>query len=93
MIAAPFALFVVPWPEPHMWPIFAVAFVIHTGYKVLQAMAYSRGAYTVVYPVVRGTGPLFAVIGAWLIFDETFTLTQWLGVAGAADGHLRPCGL
>jgi drug/metabolite transporter (DMT)-like permease len=80
MIAAPFALFVVPWPEPHMWPIFAGAFVIHTAYKVLQAMAYTRGAYTVVYPVVRGTGPLFAVIGAWLIFDEVFTLTQWLGV-------------
>jgi drug/metabolite transporter (DMT)-like permease len=80
LIAAPFALFVVPWPEPHMWPIFAGAFVIHTAYKVLQAMAYVRGAYTVVYPVVRGTGPLFAVIGAWLIFDEVFTLTQWLGV-------------
>jgi hypothetical protein len=25
LIAAPFALFVVPWPEPHMWPIFATA--------------------------------------------------------------------
>lgn len=23
LIALPFALFVVPWPEPHMWPIFA----------------------------------------------------------------------
>ncbi|MDX5402539.1 MAG: DMT family transporter [Rhodobacterales bacterium] len=80
MIAAPFALLVVPFPEPHMWPIFAGAFVIHTAYKVLQAMAYTRGAYTVVYPVVRGTGPLFAVIGAWLIFGEVFTLTQWLGV-------------
>ncbi|MDZ4068941.1 MAG: multidrug transporter, partial [Tabrizicola sp.] len=27
VIALPFALFVVPWPEPHMWPIFAGAFV------------------------------------------------------------------
>lgn len=86
MIAAPFALFVVPWPEPHMWPIFAGAFVIHTVYKVLLAMAYSRGAFTVVYPVVRGTSPLFAVIGAWLIFDEVFTLTQWLGVAVLITG-------
>ncbi|WP_323766277.1 DMT family transporter [Marinovum sp.] len=80
LMAAPFALFVVPWPEPHMWAIFAGAFVIHTAYKLLQAMAYARGAYTVVYPVVRGTGPLFAVIGAWLIFGETFTAVQWLGV-------------
>ncbi|MCC5986287.1 MAG: EamA family transporter [Pararhodobacter sp.] len=81
LMAAPFALFVVPWPEPHMWPIFAGVFVIHVGYKVLQAMAYSRGAYTVVYPVVRGTGPLFTVIGAWFLFGETFNAGQWAGLA------------
>ena len=73
-------LFLVPFPEPHMWPIFAGVMIIHFVYKVLQAMAYTRGAYTVVYPVVRGTGPLFAVIGAFFIFDEVFTLTQWLGL-------------
>jgi len=70
----------VPWPEPHMWPIFAGAWVIHILYKILQAMTYSRGAYTVVYPVVRGTGPLFAVIGAGVIFGEHFTPGQWAGV-------------
>lgn len=73
-------LLLVPLPEPHMWPIFLGSIVIHFVYKVLQAMAYTRGAYTVVYPVVRGTGPLFAVIGAWLIFGETFTGAQWLGL-------------
>ena len=55
-------------------------FVIHTAYKVLQGYTYTKGAYTVVYPVVRGTGPLFAVIGAGLVFGEHFNLTQWLGV-------------
>lgn len=81
VMAAPFALFVVPWPEPHMWPIFFGAFIIHVGYKLLQAFAYTKGAYTVVYPVVRGTGPLITVIGAYFIFQETFTLIQWLGIA------------
>ena len=79
-MAAPFAFFVVPWPEPHMWPIFFTAWAIHLIYKILQAMAYTRGAYTVVYPVVRGTGPLFTVIGAYLLFDEQFNAIQWLGV-------------
>ncbi len=79
-IAIPFILFVVPWPEPHMWPLFAGAFVVHLIYKTLMGFTYSRGAYTVVYPVVRGMGPLFTVIGAWLIFEETFTWVQWLGV-------------
>ncbi|SFR52817.1 EamA family transporter [Litoreibacter janthinus] len=81
LIAAPFALFVVPWPEPHMWPIFGTVFVIHVIYKLLQGFTYSKGAYTVVYPVVRGTGPLFAVIGAYFLFGETFNATQWFGVA------------
>jgi len=86
LMAAPFALFVVPWPDPQMWSIFAGAWVIHIVYKLLQAQAYSKGAYTVVYPVVRGTGPLFAVFGAWLIFGEVFTPVQWLGVAVLLSG-------
>jgi drug/metabolite transporter (DMT)-like permease len=88
IIAAPFALFVVPWPEPHMWPIFAGAFVIHAIYKVLQAMTYTRGAYTVVYPVVRGTGPLFTVIGAGLVFGEVYAPMQWGGVGLLVAGIL-----
>ena len=93
LMAMPFALFVVPWPEPHMWPIFATAWAIHIAYKVLQAMAYTKGSYTVVYPVVRGTGPLFTVIGAYILFAETFTAAQWLGRRSIALRHLWPCRL
>lgn len=88
LIAAPFALFVVPWPEPHMWPIFAGAFAIHAVYKVLQAMTYTRGAYTVVYPVVRGTGPLFTVAAAGVVFAETYAPMQWAGVVMLTAGIL-----
>ena len=87
LIAAPLALFVVPWPEPHMWPIFAGAFVIHSLYKILQAMTYTRGAYTVVYPVVRGTGPLFTVMVAGVVFAEHYNPLQWFGVG------LLTCGI
>ena len=86
VMAAPFAFFVVPWPEPHMWLIFAGALVLHTGYKILQAMAYQRGAYTVVYPVVRGTGPLFAVLVALVVFGESFSLGQWAGLGLLLSG-------
>lgn len=80
LAALPIALLLVPWPEPHMWPIFATAWVIHAGYKLAQAMTYTRGAFTVVYPVVRGTGPLFTVIGAWLVFGERFAPVQVAGL-------------
>ena len=86
VMALPFALFVVPWPEPHMWPIFAGALAIHMTYKLAQGFTYVKGAYTVVYPVVRGTAPLFAVIGASIVFGETFTGGQWFGVAVLLSG-------
>lgn len=86
MMAAPFALFIVPWPEPHMWPIFGVVILIHVGYKMAQAHTYTMGAYTVVYPVVRGTGPVFTIIGAYLLFGEVFTLIQWFGVLTLVAG-------
>lgn len=86
VMAAPFALFVVPWPEPHMWPIFFGAFVIHVGYKLLQSFAYTKGDFTVLYPVVRGMGPLFTVVGAYLVFGETFTAVQWAGVGVLLSG-------
>ena len=80
LMALPFALFIVPWPEHFMWPIFLGAFVIHTAYKIMQAMAYTRGAFTVVYPIVRGIGPLLTVIVAYFVFSESFNYTQWFGV-------------
>lgn len=71
-----------------MWPIFARAFVIHCLYKVLQAMTYTRGAFTVVYPVVRGTGPLFTMLAAGVVFGEVYALAEWAGVAVLVGGIL-----
>jgi drug/metabolite transporter (DMT)-like permease len=86
LIAAPVALFVVPWPDPALIPFFVLVWFIHVGYKLSQAYTYTLGSYTVVYPVVRGTGPLFAVIGAGLLFGEHFTLGQWAGVGTLVTG-------
>jgi len=80
MMAMPFAFFVVPWPEPGMWIIFLGMFVIHVTYKITQGKAYSYGAYTVVYPVVRGLGPLVTVAAAGLVFGEHFAAVQWGGL-------------
>jgi drug/metabolite transporter (DMT)-like permease len=88
VMALPFALFVVPWPTLAQVPIFLGAFVIHCVYKVLQALTYDRAAYTVAYPIVRGTGPLFTVGFAGLIFGEVFYPLQWLGLALLVAGIL-----
>lgn len=87
LFALPF-LFLVPFPEPHVWPLFAIAWVIHVGYKMAQAATYVAGAYMVVYPVVRGISPVFTVIGAGILFGEFFGPLQWLGVVMLVGGIL-----
>ncbi len=81
VISAPVALFLVPWPNSTTFLMLLGAMVIHFAYKLTVALAYERAAYTVVYPVIRGTGPLVTVVGASLFFGEFFTPMQWAGVA------------
>ncbi|MBU2360763.1 MAG: DMT family transporter [Alphaproteobacteria bacterium] len=88
VISAPVALFLVPWPTGQIAVLLAGALVIHFGFKVTMALAYEHAAYTVVYPVVRGTGPLVTVLAASVIFHEHFTAVQWLGVLCLSGGIL-----
>lgn len=81
VITAPVALFMVPAPDLSMIPVLAGALAIHFAYKLSMALAYERAAFTVVYPVVRGTGPVVTVAAASLLFSETYTAVQWLGIA------------
>ena len=86
LIALPVALFLVPLPDAFLWLVLAGGWAIQTAYKILMAMAYSRGHYTLVYPIVRGTGPLATVIFAGFVFGESFTGEQWFGVLLLSGG-------
>lgn len=88
ILSAPVALFIVPWPDLTTSIILAGATVIHFAYKVTMALAYERAAYTVVYPVVRGTGPIVTVFAASIFFHEHFNAVQWMGVACLSGGIL-----
>jgi len=88
IFSLPIALLVVPLPEPRVFVILIGAALIHFVYKLAVALAYDRAAYTVVYPVIRGTGPLLTVAAAVVIFGEAFTPLQWLGVACLSGGIL-----
>lgn len=92
VISAPIALFLVPWPQGWEWLMMAGVVVIHFAYKLNMALAYERAAYTVVYPVVRGSGALATVVMASLFLHEHFTWLQWLGIlllSGAIIGLAR----
>jgi len=80
-MALPFALFVFPPPGPGLWPILAGVYAIHLVYEWLQAAAFEKGDFTLVYPIARGTGPLIVGIAAVFIFDERLEPVQWAGLA------------
>ncbi|MFY0692009.1 MAG: EamA family transporter [Paracoccaceae bacterium] len=92
VMSAPIALFLVPWPTVETLWLLLASVVIHFFYKLSIALSYERAAYTVVYPVVRGIGPLITVIAAVAIFSERFTALQWLGVACLSGGILLLAG-
>ncbi|NEX45548.1 DMT family transporter [Pseudotabrizicola algicola] len=81
IFSAPVALFAVPWPQGFEWLVLLGALGIHFAYKLTMALAYERAAFTVVYPVVRGTGPLATLAFAAIFLGEGYGALQWLGVA------------
>lgn len=64
------------------WPIafcFLASATIHLAYSLCLQRGYQVADLSVVYPIARGTGPLFSSIGAFILLREPPT---WLGVLG-----------
>lgn len=80
VFSAPVALFLVPWPQGAEWLVLVGCIAIHFAYKLTMALAYERAAFTVVYPVVRGTGPLATLAFAAIFLGEDYAALQWAGV-------------
>lgn len=67
------------------WTWLTVAFLVGSGvlqtlYFITLQRGYQAGDLSLVYPLARGTGPLFAMLGAILLLGERPTLA---GLAGA----------
>ncbi|MGI9352648.1 MAG: EamA family transporter [Rhizobiaceae bacterium] len=80
VMAAPFALFVFPLPEGFLIPVLFASFVMHVAYEWMQSAAFSKGAFTLVYPIARGTGPLITALLAISVFSENLEWGQWAGM-------------
>lgn len=79
-MAAPFALFVFPLPGQDLIPLLFLSYLLHIAYEWLQSGAFSRGSFTLVYPIARGIGPVVTALLALFIFSETLVLSQWFGL-------------
>lgn len=85
VLVAP-VLFFVPLPKgAAIWFLIATAFV-HALYELLLVKSYESAAFSAVYPVARGTGPLFTALGAILILHEHAPLIELAGVVVVCSG-------
>lgn len=62
--------------------------VIHLAYNLCLQRGYQVADLSVVYPVARGSGPMLATIGAFVILGERPSATGLLGLALVVTGIL-----
>ena len=73
-----------PWSENWFWPI--VSGFFQAVYCVLLSFAYEQGDLSIIYPLSRGSAPVFITIGAILLLDERLSLTGVIGISTTVFG-------
>jgi uncharacterized membrane protein len=74
----PFLLASQPIP-PEGWPFIVLSGVLEAVYFMLLGSAYQRGDLSLVYPLARGSAPLFVLLFAAIFLGEQ---VRWTGVVG-----------
>jgi drug/metabolite transporter (DMT)-like permease len=77
LAASPFVAF----PPAQVWPYLAGSLFVVMGYRVLLIAAYNRGDLSQVYPVMRGSSPLFVAALATVFAHEQLPPPGYAGVA------------
>jgi drug/metabolite transporter (DMT)-like permease len=62
------------------WIAIFISSLFHLGYTIALQRGYQKADLTVVYPVARGTGPLFSSLGAYLFLGEKATAFSVCGL-------------
>jgi drug/metabolite transporter (DMT)-like permease len=84
-----FWLWVAPamtWTGPGLWPWAVLTGVTEGLYLVLLTYTYRRCDLSLVYPVSRGSAPLFILTGGFFLLGERVTATGYAGIALVVAG-------
>lgn len=91
LVSAMAAVGAVPFvsqPPGPAWFVIGAAAALHSGYKFCLASAYSSGDLVQAFPLARGTVPVFAMVLAFAILNQTPTKGEALGVCFISAGVL-----
>ena len=76
-----------------IWLAIVASAIVHVVYSLVLQQAYRVADFSVVYPLARGTGPLFAVLGAILLLGERPSAAGWCAIALIVAGIVLVSGL
>lgn len=79
-------LFFVPSTDPTAWSYVVASGLLESIYFLTLSKAYTHGDLSLVYPVARGSAPLFIVIWASLFLSERPTVLGYLGIVCIVSG-------
>jgi drug/metabolite transporter (DMT)-like permease len=74
------SLFFVPLPQGKAILLLVGTAFVHALYELLLVKSYESAAFSAVYPVARGTGPLFTALGAIFLLHEHPPAIQLFGI-------------
>jgi drug/metabolite transporter (DMT)-like permease len=77
---------VVPMPAPASWPYLIASGAAHVAYIVFLTLAYEYGALNLVYPLARGSNPLFVALLAAFAAGEIPRTGGLVGIALISTG-------
>ena len=80
------ALVLLPEPQGLAARLLLATAVVHAVYEYLLVHAYESAAFSVAYPVARGSGPLFAALGVVLVLHQPVGGLEILGIVFVCGG-------
>ncbi|UTW58214.1 EamA family transporter [Kordiimonas sp. SCSIO 12603] len=78
--------FFVPFPTSELWFWLIISLILHGGYQAVLLKTLEAGDLTHVYPIARGTGPLFVAFISFFLLAEKLTLPEYLAIAIIVGG-------
>jgi drug/metabolite transporter (DMT)-like permease len=82
------AVFFLPLPDPASWPWLIASVILHVPYNFLLARAYSHGDLSHIYPIARGSAPLYVALLAALFFGEILNTGETVAIIVICGGIL-----
>jgi drug/metabolite transporter (DMT)-like permease len=91
LISAAFIIPILPWiglPARATWGLLTASVLAEAIYLMTLSTAYRDADFSAVYPVARGTSPLFIVLWSFLFFAERLTPAGLVGLGMLISGLL-----